>query len=179
VSNSHKAAFAPKKILLPIDFGPSSEAALEAATGLAQQFHASIHLVHIIPEIPDYTGIGLFPEATVLAERRETIEGKLDATKEQLMIKGVAASFNVEEGNDIVGILMRVIKREKTDMVVISTRGLSGWHPLIFGSIAEEVVKHANCTLLLLQSNQPVAAVKEPALAVWDDCFVPCNGDTA
>jgi nucleotide-binding universal stress UspA family protein len=173
VSNAHKAAFSAKKILLPIDFSPSSEAALEAATGLAEQFHAGIHLVHIIPEIPDFNGSDFFPETAVLQERRETVEEKLDARKEQLMLKGVAASFSIETGNDIVGSLMRVIKREKTDMVVISTHGMSGWHPLVFGSIAEQVIKQVNCTLLLLQSDQRVPAAEESAIEVWEDSFVP------
>jgi nucleotide-binding universal stress UspA family protein len=162
VSNAHKAAFSAKKILLPIDFSLSSEAALEAATGLAEQFHAGIHLVHIIPEIPDFNGSDFFPETAVLQERRETIEEKLDARKEQLMLKGVAASFSIETGNDIVGSLMRVIKREKTDMVVISTHGMSGWHPLVFGSIAEQVIKQVNCTLLLLQSGSIDRLLKSP-----------------
>jgi len=173
VSNAHKAAFSAKKILLPIDFSPSSEAALEAATGLAEQFHAGIHLVHIIPEIPDFNGSDFFPETAVLQERRETVEEKLDARKEQLMLKGLAASFSIETGNDIVGSLMRVIKREKTDMVVISTHGMSGWHPLVFGSIAEQVIKQVNCTLLLLQSDQRVPAAEESAIEVWEDSFVP------
>jgi len=173
VPNTHKAAFSATKILLPIDFGPSSEAALEAATRLAQQFHAGIHLVHIIPEIPDFNGSDFFPETAVLQERRETIEEKLDARKEQLLLKGVGASFSIEMGNDIVGSLMRVIKREQTDMVVISTHGMSGWHPLIFGSIAEQVIKQVDCTLLLLQSNQRVSAVEEPAIEVWENSFVP------
>jgi len=173
VSNTHKAAFSATKILLPIDFSPSSEAAMEAATGLAQQFHAGIHLVHIIPEIPDFNGSDFFPETAVLQERRETIEEKLDARKEQLLLKGVGASFSIETGNDIVGSLMRVIKREQTDMVVISTHGMSGWHPLVFGSIAEQVIKQVDCTLLLLQSNQRVSAVEEPAIEVWEDSFVP------
>ena len=172
MSNAHKAALSAKKILLPIDFSPSSEAALEAATGLAEQFHAGIHLVHIIPEIPDFNGSDFFPETAVLQERRETIEEKLDARKEQLLLKGVGASFSIETGNDIVGSLMRVIKREQTDMVVISTHGMSGWHPLIFGSIAEQVIKQVDCTLLLLQSNQRVSAIEEPAIEVWEDSFV-------
>jgi nucleotide-binding universal stress UspA family protein len=173
VSNNHISAFSAKKILVPIDFSPLSEAALEAATGLAEQFHASIHLVHIIPEIPDFNGSDFFPETAVLQERKETIEEKLDACKEQLMLKSVAASFSIETGNDIVGSLMRVIKREKTDMVVISTHGMSGWHPLVFGSIAEQVIKQVNCTLLLLQSDQRVPAPEEPAIQVWENSFVP------
>jgi len=173
VSNTHKAAFSATKILLPIDFSPSSEIALEAATGLALQFHASIHLVHIIPEIPDFNGSDFFPETAVLQERRETIELKLGTCEQLLMLKGVQTAFSIEIGNDIVGALMRVINREKADMVVISTHGLSGWRPLIVGSIAQQVIKQVNCTLLLLQSGQHGAAVEESAIDVWEDSFIP------
>jgi hypothetical protein len=43
---------------------------------------------------------------------------------------------------------------------VISTHGISGWHPLIFGSIAEKVVKLVQCPLLLLRSAKPDSSVK-------------------
>jgi nucleotide-binding universal stress UspA family protein len=179
VSNTHKAGFTATKILLPIDFSPSSEAALEAATRLAQQFHAGVHLVHIIPEIPNFTGIEMFPATAILQERKETIEEKLAARREQLILKGVPATFSIEMGNDIVGRLMRVIKRENADMVVISTHGMSGWRPLIFGSIAEKVIKQVNCTLLLLQSDHDRTVAEEPAIEVWEDSFVPHVVETA
>jgi len=172
MSDTHKAAFSATKILLPIDFSPSSEAAMEAATGLAQQFHAGIHLVHIIPEIPDFNGSDFFPETAVLQERKQTIEQKLDTCRERLVQKGVPASFSIELGNDIVGGLMRVIKREHIDMVVISTHGMTGWHPLIFGSIAEHMIKQVNCTLLLLQSDRGFAA-EEPAIQIPENSFIP------
>jgi nucleotide-binding universal stress UspA family protein len=50
---------------------------------------------------------------------------------------------------------MEVVEREQIDLVVISTHGISGWHPLIFGSIAEKVVKLVQCPLLLLRSAKP------------------------
>ncbi len=171
--NTKKAVFSATKILSPIDFSPSSEAALEAASGLAQQFHAGIHLVHIIPEIPNFTGSDFFAETAVLQERKETIEQKLDACRRQLMQKGVAASFSIESGNDIVGSLMRVIQQEHTDLLVISTHGMSGWHPLVFGSIAEQVIKQVHCTLLLLQSDQARFATEEVATEAPENSFVP------
>lgn len=173
MSNTQKSVFSATKILLPIDFGPSSEAALEAALGLAQQFHAAIHLVHIIPEIPDFTGSDFFPGTAVLQKRKGAIASKLDACRQQLMQKGVPASFSIESGNDIVGSLMRVIKQEHTDLLVISTHGMSGWHPLVFGSIAEQVIKQVNCTLLLLQSDQVGLAAEEPATEAPESSFVP------
>ena len=50
---------------------------------------------------------------------------------------------------------MEVVEREHIDLVVISTHGISGWHPLVFGSIAEKVVKLVECPLLLLRSVKP------------------------
>ena len=172
MSNIH-AAFSATRILLPTDFGPASEAALEAATGLALQFHAEIHLVHIIPEIPAIKLSDFIAETAVLQDRREIIEEKLDALKGQLMLKGVNASRSIETGNDIVGSLMRAIKRENADMLVISTHGLSGWRPLILGSIAEQVIKQVNCTLLLLQSGQHRPATEASAMEIPEQSFIP------
>jgi len=173
VPNHQKAAFSATNILLPIDFSPSSDCALEAATGLAQQFHAAVHLVHIIPETPNFNGSDFFPITAVLEESEESIEEGLNARKEQLIINGVSATYSIETGNDIVESLIRVIKREKADMVVISTHGMSGWRPLIFGSIAKQLIEQVDCTLLLLQSGMRKAVVDEPATAFWKESFVP------
>ena len=74
-----------------------------------------------------------------------------------LVSKGIKASSSIEIGNDVVGNIMQVIEREHIDMIVISTHGISGWRPMIFGSIAEKVVKNVQCPLLLLRSVKPVA----------------------
>jgi nucleotide-binding universal stress UspA family protein len=172
MSNIHHAAFSATKILLPIDFSTSSEASLEAAAGLAKQFQAAVHLVHIIPESPDFNGSDFFPETAVLQERKETIEEKLANCREKLEKEGVRTTVSIETGNDIVGNLMLVLTRERADMIVISTHGLSGWRPVILGSIAEQVIKLAKCTLLLLHSvPQPTEAV-EPAIDIWEDTFL-------
>jgi nucleotide-binding universal stress UspA family protein len=175
MTNTYNAAFSATKILLPIDFSTSSEAALEAATGLAKQFHASVHLVHIIPEFPDFNGSDFFPVTEVRQERTETIEQKLAGCKEQLESQGVRTTVSIETGNDIVGNLMIVLKREKADMIVISTHGLSGWRPMILGSIAEQVIKLVNCTLLLLHSVQRSVAPEESAIETWEDTFAAPN----
>jgi nucleotide-binding universal stress UspA family protein len=61
---------------------------------------------------------------------------------------------------------MMVVDREDIDLIVISTHGISGWHPLVFGSIAEKVVKLAQCPLLLLRSAKPETGVKTPSARV-------------
>jgi nucleotide-binding universal stress UspA family protein len=75
----------------------------------------------------------------------------------------VKSTSSVEVGNDIAGNIMEVVEREHIEMVVISTHGISGWHPLVFGSIAEKVVKLVQCPLLLLRSAKPDSSGKTPA----------------
>jgi nucleotide-binding universal stress UspA family protein len=62
---------------------------------------------------------------------------------------------------------MAVIEREHIDMVILSTHGISGWHPLVFGSIAEKVIKLVQCPLLLLRSVQPGARAPRGATKWW------------
>ena len=40
-------------------------------------------------------------------------------------------------------------------MMVVSTHGLTGWHPLVFGSIAEKLVKLAHIPVLLIRTAKP------------------------
>ena len=150
----------PTKILLPIDFSPSSEAALEMAADLALHFQAKLYLVNVIPMFPTTTIPDLIPESEFIQERRTFAERHLAKCIRSLAAKGVKATSSVEVGNDIVGNLMEVVEREHIDMVVISTHGISGWHPLVFGSIAEKVVKLVQCPLLLLRSAKPEPGAK-------------------
>jgi nucleotide-binding universal stress UspA family protein len=150
----------PTKILLPIDFSPSSQAALEMAADLAQHFHAELHLVNVIPFFPVTTLPDFVPEEAFLKEARMHAEKHLSKCLAVLTSRGVKATSTVEVGNDIAGNIMEVVDHEHIDLVVISTHGISGWHPLIFGSIAEKVVKLVQCPLLLLRSAKPESGVK-------------------
>ncbi len=160
----------PRKILLPMDFSPSSDAALTMATDLAQHFRAELYLLHVVPMLPMGNGIDAFPESplpfemTFLQESRDRAEHKLAVYIGALASKEVKAACNVEIGNDVADSIMMLIERENIDMVVIPTHGISGWRPLVFGSTAEKVVRLVQCPLLLLRSIEPVATVAVSSL---------------
>jgi nucleotide-binding universal stress UspA family protein len=152
--------FVPTKILVPLDFSSSSFAALEAATDLARHFHSEIFLLHVIPMLPDISEFA-YPSGPLTLEEIHN-ESTNDAEENLaqriaiLVSNGVKASFKVEVGNDVAGNIMEVIEREHIELLVISTHGMSGWRPLVFGSIAEKVVKRAECPLLLFRALKPV-----------------------
>jgi nucleotide-binding universal stress UspA family protein len=145
----------PKKILVPIDFSPSSEAALKQASALAQQLHAEIHLVHVIPmftatKMPDY-----IPESEFIGGAKKEAERHFAGFQADLASKGIKVSSSIEVGNDVTASILDVIRREHIDMLVVSTHGLTGWHPLVFGSIAEKLVKLVHIPVLLIRTAKP------------------------
>jgi nucleotide-binding universal stress UspA family protein len=153
----------PTKILLPIDFSPSSRAALEMATDLALHFHAELFLVNVIPLLVMTTAEYSVPDVSLPEKMKVRAEQLLGKCSASLKTKGIKATTCVEVGNDIAGSIMEVVEREHIELVVISTHGISGWHPLVFGSIAEKVVKLVQCPLLLLRSAKPDPDLKTPS----------------
>lgn len=99
----------PTRILLPIDFSPSSQAALEMAADLAAHFQAELYLVNVIPMFPTTTLPDLVPEATFIQEARTFAERHLAKCHAALLAKGVKSTSSVEVGNDVVGNIMEVV----------------------------------------------------------------------
>jgi nucleotide-binding universal stress UspA family protein len=105
--------------------------------------------------LPDF-----IPETKFTEEATKEAERHFAAVVADLSGKGVKVSSSVETGDDVASSIMEAVESEKADMVVISTHGLTGWHPLFFGSIAEKVLKLVSCPVLLLRTPKPVSSAK-------------------
>ena len=138
----------PAKILLPIDFSPSSHAAIEHATVLAQHFHAELVLVHVVSDGCD------------VEEAKKMAEANFATSVAALGAKGIKATSVVSIDVDVAGAILDVVESEHVDMVIVSTHGTTGWHPLVFGSIAEKLVKLAHVPVLLLRTEKPESSAK-------------------
>ncbi len=160
MSETNATSPIPTKILVPVDFSPSSHAALESAADLAQHFGAALQLVHVIPMFPATTFPDFIPETKFLEAARAQAERHFAAASADLTAKGIKVSSTVEVGDDVASTILDVVEHEKADMVVISTHGLTGWHPLVFGSIAEKVMKLVACPVLLLRTPKPESSAK-------------------
>ena len=154
---THSFSTIPAKILLPIDFSPSSHEALEQATVLAQHFHAELLLVYVADANCDATSA------------RKQAEANFSTSTAALAAKGIKATSFLETDADVAGAILEVGEREKADMLIVSTHGTTGWHPLVFGSIAEKLVKLAHIPVLLLRTEKPVssAQVDKGRLMEW------------
>jgi universal stress protein A len=136
-----------KKIIFPTDFSHLSDAALSHATALARDSNGLLLIVHV-EELPTLYGEG--------AMYYGVPEPDLGALKKMLAAV-VPDDPNVHfEHRWLVGNpaeeLVSLAKREKADLIVMSTHGRTGLMRLLMGSVAEVVVRKAPCPVLTLKA---------------------------
>jgi len=144
------------KLLVPTDFSEDSEQAARYAVELAKRFQAEIHCVHVV-DIPadllstsDYYMTG--PSEGFLDQIREESKKNLEAfAKKNLAGVGVRTAFL--EGSPFVEII-RYARNQEIDLVVIATHGRTGLKHVLFGSVAEKVVRKAPCPVLVVKRKE-------------------------
>ena len=139
----------PTKILVPIDFSGSSHAAMDMAMELAEKFHAELILLHVLPE-------------SAADDVKAAVEKNFAMSQASMTAKGIKGSTKVAEDHDVAGYILEFAEEEKVDLVVLSTHGVSGWYPVVFGSVAEKIVKLIHTPLMLLRTEKPETSVKIP-----------------
>ena len=126
-----------QKIVVPIDFSDASEHAARYACTLARNLGSSVYLIHVLEQpvrgpVSTFeaggTGERLYRGAR---ERLAALAGRLGALR---ITTEVRSGKVAEEINDCA-------IAYGADLVVMSTRGLTGLPHLLLGSVAEHVVE--------------------------------------
>lgn len=153
---------AVNNVLVPFDFGEASTRALDYARQLADAFHASLHVLHVIghplgspPNDPDRSRGDV--ERDVDSEVRQRLETLLDPTDRDERHAVTACRFGT-----IATEIVEYAADHGVDLIVMGTHRHGPTIQMFTGSIAEEVVRLAPC---------PVLAVKAAAgAACEEDC---------
>jgi len=143
----------PKVILSPIDFSDNSQEALREAADLASRFGSQLLLVHAVPALPRLPStVSIFHENEYENELVKDAESRLKALAKEFEAKGIEVRTEVGIANDVGMEILRAAEHNQADLIVIATHGMTGWHRLAFGSVAEKVVKMASCPVLVLRA---------------------------
>lgn len=145
-----------ENILFPTDFSESSVHALEYALFFSRKFNAKMYILHVIHETMDITGFYV-PHISVEKLREEiAVSGR--KMMEEFCRKHLSSSDNFESIT-VTGIpykeILRIASEKKADMIIMGTLGRSGINKAVFGSVAEEVVKRAECPVLTTRQRKP------------------------
>jgi nucleotide-binding universal stress UspA family protein len=140
-----------KTILVATDVGPAASLALEYARTLANRFHATIHLVHIVKE-PFPIGVeGDVPEVTSF---RESLLQSAHNQMRTLLAATPGATGEVLAGQPAARIIESAAGHN-ADLVVMGTHGRRGVKGLLLGSVAAQVVRAAPCPVLTIRDSAP------------------------
>ena len=156
----------PRRILVPFDMSLPARAAFADAADIARHYGARLQLLHVIQE-PQWPEVYGFRGVAELAQQRERlvleVEGRLRTVAETLA-PGVPCEVEVAVGRPASEILAAAA-RPDVDLVVMSSRGLTGVKRLLFGSTAAEVVRVADTPILVVKPHER-AHPYEPAAEV-------------
>ena len=121
-----------RRILVPTDFSPRSEAAIDYAVELARKMHAQLTLLHVRPEPSalDYT-IGGVPEED-WEKMKEEAELCLRDAVAHAKRRVLEVDSKLCSGLDIQQEILSIAKQIPADLLVLSTHGYTGLGASVF-----------------------------------------------
>ena len=137
------------KILVATDFSTCNDEALEMATSVARSSGAAMLIVHV-EEPPAIYSEGMMyygmPNPTAEHQRRmleNLVPDDPVVRYEHRLITGTPAPA-----------IVKLAKQEKVDLIVIGTHGRTGIDRMLVGSVAEAVLRRANCSVLTFKQTK-------------------------
>lgn len=145
-----------QRVVTPIDFSDNSTLIAESAAYMAGKFGAALHLLFIVQNFEDYSGF-FIPQMSM-----PTLEGELVSGAEEKMAEfceGLKDSFitsgveNVESKvlmGDVGERIVEYAAGADADLIIMGTHGYKGLEKIMFGSVADKVVRSASCPVMTI-----------------------------
>lgn len=140
-----------KKIVCALDLSEQSKQVAEYAIMLSKATGASIVAVYAAPTLTQYTGFHVPPNTI------DNFVGEIVSGAERSMAEFVSENFQGVDARGVVVVgyaaeeILALADKEKADLIVMGTRGRKGIDLILFGSVAEKVVKSATCPVLTIR----------------------------
>lgn len=145
-----------RRILVPVDFSERSVPALRYALDIAKEMGARVDVVHVW-EPPAYVApdmmVSLAEEdgdRTIAELARTEISKEMQRLLEELNERGDGGVKGRLEVGAVPKTIINLANSGEYDLVVIATHGRTGISRLVLGSVAEQVVRSAECPVLTL-----------------------------
>ncbi|WP_457572291.1 universal stress protein [Desulfovulcanus sp.] len=143
-----------KKILCAVDFSEISSKVADYAQTLAKSLGASVKVLYVAPSLSQYVGFHVPPTSI------ESFVGEIVTGAEKTMDVFVQENFTEMAEKDVDGKvatgyaaeeILNFVEQEGVDLIVMGTHGRKGIDRILFGSVAEKVVKGAKVPVLTIR----------------------------
>lgn len=133
-------------IVVAVDGSPQSSKTVPFGVDLAQKYGSSVTVVHV-REHARYEGSDVDFGPPITAE--DLVDGVVAIFREA----GVEARGEIRRVSpgDTPEQIIEVANASHADLIVMGTRGMTEWKSLLLGGVANKVLHHAPCPLLLVR----------------------------
>jgi nucleotide-binding universal stress UspA family protein len=142
------------KILVAADGSEASNHAVDYGIEIARKYNSDLTALHII--LSDVTLFGSVPPAH-MNEIKNEAQKYLDKIREKYYKSNDNNNKQIQLRTELitsasaVGGILGFAEKENIDLIVIGTRGRSGFKKLLLGSVASGVVTYAHCPVLVIK----------------------------
>jgi nucleotide-binding universal stress UspA family protein len=139
------------KILFPVDLSEVSSKLAPDAIAFAQKFNAELHLLLVAGSFEKWKTFYV-PHPSLTTFGAEVLKGgqqKLKEFVEEFFAEFPKLKTAVVQG-DPAEVILKYIASEKVDLVIMGTHGRKGLDRILFGSVANEVVKNSPAPVLTI-----------------------------
>jgi nucleotide-binding universal stress UspA family protein len=137
-----------ERILVGLDGSEHSEKALDQALSMARICNSTLFVISVVDLYPEVMAKAPGLEEKMSIEARETLErAKQAAEKENITCETI-----VHIGGPAYEFIIQEAKEKNVDLIVVGTHGRTGLKRLIMGSVAERVIGHAPCPVMVIPS---------------------------
>lgn len=147
-------------ILIPTDGSVGTAHVAMQAIDLAQQYDSTLHVFHVI----DDGGLVSGEESSIDDERREHGENAVRRVEQIAGVHGVDVETAVRTGDPAESILAYA-DEVGADLIVAGTHGRSGLRRRVIGSVAERLVRHADCPVMTVRLPESDVTVHDESQA--------------
>lgn len=143
-----------KNILVATDFSEPARAALEHGKDLARTSGATLHILHVIQEIPTYYGSEVGFAATKIEENIQiAAQRELDSTvgPEE---SGLAMKTATLRAPNVAHAINEYAAAHNVDLIIVGTHGRGAISRFLIGSVAERLVRSATRPVLTVHADE-------------------------
>src|SRR5215510_11311160 len=140
-----------KRILCPVDFFPASDAAVGYAAGLAANYDAVVHLLHVITPVPTSSYEYAIDTTELVKSMENSSMQEMNKLVAKLKETAVVAESELRVG-DVYDEIKRSIEALKPDLIVMGTHGRRGVERWFMGSTTEKLLRHSPVPLVTISA---------------------------
>jgi nucleotide-binding universal stress UspA family protein len=141
-----------KRLLCPVDFSPSSLAALQFAFSIAKESDAHLTIMHALDwPADDDPALELSASPDVRVQVEQVVKQRLEALIGDDARTWCDPTTIVSHGKPYREIL-QVAAQQASDLIVIGVRGRGALDQWLFGSTTNQVVRRASCPVLTVKA---------------------------